>query len=96
MSTGAQRGGITFGNAILAVLLGPWSEILPPNAHAISSWNVEHTLFAICLTALLGFTVAGSWFAKRRWLRYSSTGVSVLALVGWVLAGLLKVATELT
>ncbi len=95
LSFTAQPGGITQSNAFCAPFLGPWSQTLPPNPHPVSTWSPEHTAFAKCLTVVLVFSVAGSYLALSRWLRYTSTGMAILALVIWVLAGLLKVVSQL-
>ena len=91
----AQRGGITPPNAFFAPILDPWSQVLPPNAHGVSVWSIEYTAFAGCLTCVLAFSLLGSYFAGRRWLRYVSTGVAILALITWVLSGLAKVILEM-
>ena len=36
ISYAAQPGGISQYNAFLAPILGPWSQILPPNSHPVS------------------------------------------------------------
>ena len=95
LSFTAQPGGISQSNAFLAPLLGPWSQTLPPNPHPVSVWSLEHTVFAKCLTVVLVFSIVGSYLAINRWLRYTSTGIASLALVTWVLAGLLKVVSQL-
>ncbi len=95
LSFTAQPGGITQSNAFLAPFLGPWSQTLPPNPHPVSTWSPQQTAFAKCLTVVLVFSIVGSYLAINRWLRYTSTGIAVLALVTWVLAGLLKVVSQL-
>lgn len=95
LSFAAQPGGITQSNAFIAPFLGPWSQTLPPNPHPVSTWSAEHAAFAKCLTVVLMLSVVGSYLASSRWLTYTSTGVAVLALVVWVLAGLMKVVSQL-
>jgi len=95
LSFTAQPGGITQSNAFLAPFLGPWSQTLPPNSHPVSTWSAQHELFAKCLTVILVFSIAGSYFIRSFWLGYTSTVVAVLALVVWVLAGLGKVVSQL-
>jgi hypothetical protein len=95
LSYTAQPGGISQSNAFLAPFLGPWSQTLPPNPHPVSTWSAEYELFAKCLTAVLVLSVIGSVLATNRWLRYPATGMAVLALVFWVLAGLMKVVLQL-
>lgn len=91
----AQPGGISQSNAFIAPFLGPWSQTLPPNPHPMSTWSAEYELFAKCLTAVLVLSVIGSYLAANDWLRYPATGMAVLALVVWVLAGLMKVVSQL-
>ncbi len=95
LSLTAQPGGITQSNAFLAPFHGPWSQTLPPNPHPVSVWSAEYALFAKCLTVVLVFSIVGSYLAINRWLRYTSTGMAVLTLVVWVLAGLMKVVSQL-
>jgi len=96
LSYTAQPGGITQSNAFIAPFLGPWSQILPPNSHPVSVWSAEYALFTKCLTVVLVLSMAGSCFVTFRWLRYTSTGIAVLTLVVWVLAGLMKVVSQLS
>ena len=95
LSFTAQPGGITHSNALLAPFLGPWSQTLPPNPHPVSVWSAEYGAFARCLTVVLAFSLAGSCLTPNRWLRYTATGLAVLALVVWVIAGLMKVVSQL-
>jgi len=95
LSLTAQPGGISQSNAFFAPLLGPWSQTLPPNPHPVSVWALKYTVFAKCLTVVLVFSIVGSYLAINRWLRYTSTGMAVLTLVVWVLAGLMKVLSQL-
>ena len=95
LSFTAQPGGITQSNAFLAPFLGPWSQTLPPNPHPVSTWSPQKTAFAKCLTVILVFSLAGSYLAFSRWLRCMSTGIAILVVVIWVLAGLLKVVSQL-
>lgn len=91
----AERGGITQGNAFIAPIIGPWSQILPPNAHEMSVWPLKYTAYTIFLSLVLPITIGGSYCIHKRWLRYTATGVAVIALLFWVLSGLLKVVLEL-
>jgi len=95
ISLAAQPGGITQSNAFLAPFLGPWSRTLPPNPHPASTWSAQYAAFARFLAVVLALSVAGSCLACSRFLRYTSTGIAVVALVVWVLAGLLKVVSQL-
>jgi hypothetical protein len=95
MSLAAQPGGITQTNAFLAPFLGPWSQTLPPNPHPASTWSANYVAFARFLAVVLVFSVAGSYLAGGRFLRYASTVIAVLALVVWVLAGLMKAVSQL-
>mgnify|MGYP001032154469 CR=1 FL=1 len=95
LSYTAQPGGITQSNAFIAPFLGPWSRTLPPNPHPVSTWSHKYTLFAECLTAVLAFSLIGSYLATSRWLRLTSTVVAMPATVLWTLSGLLKVASQL-
>jgi len=95
LSFTAQPGGISQSNAFIAPFLGPWSQTLPPNPHPVSTWSAEYSLFTKCLTAVLVLSIIGSFLATNRLLRYPSTGTAVLALVIWVLAGLMKVVSQL-
>ena len=95
LSITAQPGGITQSNALLAPFLGPWSQTLPPNPHPVSVWSAEYAMFAKCLGLGLAFSLAGSYLAPGRWLRYVSTGTAVLLLMAWVLTGLMKVVSQL-
>jgi len=92
----AQRGGISQYNAFLAPFLGPWSQILPPNSHRVSVWSAQYALFARLLTVVLVFSVIGSCLVAYRWLRYTATGIAVIVIIVWVLAGLMKVVVELS
>lgn len=95
MSFAAQPGGISHANAFLAPFLGPWSQTLPPNPHPVSVWSAQYALFAKMLTLILAFALAGSVLSVSRWLRNLSIAVGVPALVIWVLAGLMKVVSQL-
>jgi hypothetical protein len=91
----AQPGGISQSNAFIAPFLGPWAQTLRPNPHPVSTWSAEYALFARCLTVVLALSVIGSYLATNDWLKYLATGAAVLTLVVWVLAGLLKVVSQL-
>ena len=95
LSLGAQRGGITPKNAFIAPLIGPWSQTLPPNSHQVRSWTEGYKLFAQMLTAVLVLSLAGSFLIRNFWLSYFSTVSAVLALIVWVLSGLIKVVSQL-
>ena len=95
LSFTAQPGGISQSNAFIAPFLGPWSQTLRPNPHPVSTWSAEYELFAKCLTAVLVLSVIGSYLATNDWLRYPATGTAVLSLIVWVLAGLMKVVSQL-
>jgi hypothetical protein len=95
LSSTAQPGGITPVNAFLAPFLGPWSQTLPPNSHPVSVWSAQYTLFARCLTVVLAFALIGSYLSVSDWLRRASIAIAVPALVIWVLAGLMKVISQL-
>ena len=92
----AQPGGISQYNAFLAPFLGPWSQILPPNSHPVSVWSAQYALFAKLLTVVLVFSIIGSSLATNRLLRYTSTGTAVFVILFWVLAGLMKVVSQLS
>jgi hypothetical protein len=91
----AQPGGINQYNAFIAPFLGPWAQTLPPNSHPISTWSAEYALFAQCLTAVLVLSIIGSFFVPNDLLRYTATSVAVVSLIIWVLAGLMKVVSQL-
>jgi hypothetical protein len=91
----AQPGGISQYNAFIAPFLGPWAQTLRPNPHPVSTWSAEYELFAKCLTAVIALSVIGSYLATKDWLRYPAVGMAVCALVVWVLAGLMKVVSQL-
>ena len=91
----AQPGGISQYNAFLAPFFGPWSQILPPNSHPVSVWTAEYSLFAKLLTVVLVCSIIGSCLAAYRWLRYTATSIAVITIVFWVLAGLMKVVSQL-
>jgi hypothetical protein len=95
LSFTAQPGGINQSNAFIAPFLGPWAQTLRPNPHPVSTWSAEYALFTKCLTAVLVLSVIGSYLPSDRWLRHPATGMAVLALVVWVLAGLMKVVSQL-
>jgi uncharacterized membrane protein YphA (DoxX/SURF4 family) len=95
LSFTAQPGGISQSNAFLAPFLGPWSQTLTPNPHPVSTWSAEYELFAKSLTAVLVLSIVGSCLAIGRLLKYSATGIAVFTLVIWVLAGLMKVVSQL-
>jgi hypothetical protein len=96
LSFTAQPGGISQSNAFVAPFLGPWSQTLRPNPHPVSTWSAEYELFAKCLTAVLVLSIIGSYLVTNDWLRYPATGVAVIGLIIWVLAGLIKVVLELS
>ena len=91
----AQPGGISQSNAFIAPFLGPWAQTLQPNPHPVSTWFAEYELFARCLTAMLVLSVIGSFLVPNDLLRYTATSVAVVSLIVWVLAGLMKVASQL-
>jgi hypothetical protein len=91
----AQPGGINQYNAFIAPFLGPWAQTLPPNSHPISTWSAGYDLFAKCLTVILVLSVIGSFVLPNDLLRYTATSVAVVSLIIWVLAGLMKVVTQL-
>ena len=91
----AQPGGINQSNAFIAPLLGPWAQTLKPNPHPVSTWSAEYELFAKCLTAVLVLSAVGSFLIPNDLLRYTVTTVAVLTLIIWVLAGLMKVVSQL-
>jgi hypothetical protein len=95
LSFGAQAGGIHWAAAFVAPILGPWSQTLSPNTHPMSVWTIEYTVFAECLGVALVCSMLGTYFAKTRWLRHASIGVSAFGLVVWVLSGLAKVVLEM-
>jgi len=95
LSFTAQPGGISQFNAFIAPFLGPWSQTLRPNPHPVSTWSAEYELFAKCLTAVLVLSIIGSYLATNDWLRYPATGMAVVALVVWILAGLMTVVLQL-
>ena len=95
LSYTAQPGGISQYNAFLAPFLGPWSQTLPPNPHPVSVWSAQYSLFAKCLAVVLVFSIIGSCLPTDRWLRYTATGTAVFVIVVWVLAGLMKVVSQL-
>jgi hypothetical protein len=95
LSFTAQPGGISQSNAFIAPFLGPWSQILRPNPHPVSTWSAQYELFAKCLTAVLVLSIIGSYLAANDWLRYPAVGMAVVSLVIWVLAGLMKVVSQL-
>jgi len=92
----AQPGGISQSNAFLAPFFGPWSQILPPNSHPVSVWSAQYALFAKLLTVVLVFSIIGSCLAGYRWLRFTATGIAVFVIIVWVLAGLMKVVSQLS
>jgi hypothetical protein len=92
----AQPGGISQSNAFIAPFLGPWAQTLRPNPHPVSTWSAESELFAKCLTVILVLSVIGSFLVPNDLLRYTVTGVAVLTLIVWVLAGLMKVVSQLS
>jgi hypothetical protein len=95
MSFTAQPGGISQADAFIAPFLGPWAQTLRPNPHPVSTWSAEYALFAKFLSAVLVLSIIGSYLPGNRWLRYPATGMAVLALIIWVLAGLMKVVLQL-
>ena len=95
LSFTAQPGGISQSNAFIAPFFGPWAQTLPPNSHPISTWSAGYNLFAKCMTAILVLSVIGSFVIPNDLLRYTATSVAVVSLIIWVLAGLLKVVSQL-
>ena len=95
LSFAAQPGGISQSNALIAPFLGPWSQTLPPNPHPVSTWSAGYKSFAQSLTLILALSLAVSYLSVDDLIRYISAGIAVPALVVWVLAGLLKVVSQL-
>jgi len=95
LSFTAQPGGISQSNAFIAPFLGPWSQTLRPNPHQVSTWSAEYELFTKCLTVVLVLSIIGSILVPNDLLRYTTTAVAVVALLIWVLAGLMKVVLQL-
>jgi len=95
LSFTAQPGGISPPSAFLAPLLGPWSQTLSPNPHPVSTWSPRYAAFARCLAVMLAFSFVGSYLAPSRWLRYFATIMAVPTLIIWLLAGLMKVVSQL-
>jgi hypothetical protein len=95
LSFAAQPGGISQSNALIAPFMGPWSQILRPNPHPVSTWSAEYELFAKSLTVVLVLSLACSFIVVNDTPRYISTIIAVPALVVWVLAGLMKVVSQL-
>jgi hypothetical protein len=91
----AQPGGISQSNAFVAPFLGPWAQTLQPNSHPVSTWSAQYELFAMCLTAVLALSIIGSILVPNDLLRYTATSVAVVALIIWVMAGLMKVVSQL-
>ena len=95
LSFAAQPGGISQSNAFIAPFMGPWSQSLRPNPHPVSTWSAKYALFAKSLTLALVLFLAGSYIAVNDFLRHISTVFAVFALLLWVLAGLMKVVSQL-
>ena len=95
ISFAAQPGGISQSNAFVAPFLGPWSQILRPNPHPVSTWSAEYELFTKSLTVVLALCLAWSYIAVNDTPRYMSIIIAVPVLVIWVLAGLMKVVSQL-
>lgn len=95
LSFTAQPGGISQTNAFIAPFLGPWAQTLRPNPHPVSTWSAEYELFTKCISAVLVLSIIGSYLPSHPWLRYPATGIAVVALIIWVLAGLGKVVSQL-
>lgn len=95
LSFTAQPGGISQYNAFIAPFLGPWAQTLRPNPHPVSTWSAQHKLFAMCLTVVLALSIIGSFLVPNDLLMYTATSVAVVAFIIWVLAGLMKVVTQL-
>jgi hypothetical protein len=95
ISFAAQPGGISQSNAFIAPFLGPWSQILRPNPHPVSTWSAEYELFAKSLTIILVLSLAGSYIAVNDTPRYMSTIIAIPTLLVWALAGLMKVVSQL-
>ena len=95
LSFTAQPGGISQSNAFIAPFLGPWSQTLRPNPHPVSTWSAEYELFAKCLAVILVLSIIGSFLIPNDLLRFMVTSVAVLTLIVWVLAGLMKVVSQL-
>jgi hypothetical protein len=91
----AQPGGINQSNAFIAPFLGPWAQTLQPNPHPVSTWSAEYDLFTKCLTLVLVLSIIGSFLVPNDLLRYTATSVAVVSLIIWVLAGLMKVVSQL-
>ncbi len=95
LSFTAQPGDISQSNAFIAPFLGPWSQTLRPNPHPVSTWSAEYELFTKCLTVVLVLSVISSYLATNIWPKYLATGMAVCSLIVWVLAGLMKVVSQL-
>ena len=95
LSFAAQPGGISHLNVSVAPVFGPWSQTLPSNPHPVSMWSAQYALFAKMPTAVLAFALVGSILSISRWLRNLSIVIAIPALIIWVLAGLMKVVSQL-
>ena len=95
ISQSAQPGGIGPGNAFLCPLLGPWSRVLPPNPHPVSGWSQTHRAAVQLWTLALVLCLACSCLTRVDWLRWATTGLSVILITLWVLAGMLRVIMQL-
>jgi hypothetical protein len=95
ISFAAQPGGISQSNAFIAPFLGPWSQTLPPNPHPVSTWSAGYKSFAKSLTLILVLSLVVSYLPVDDLIRYISAGIAVPTLLVWVLAGLIKVLSQL-
>ena len=91
----AQSGGITQTNALIAPLIGPWSQTLPPNSHPVRTWPENFRIFVIILTIVLLLSMLGSFLFINFLLSYISTVIAMLSLIIWVLLGFGKVLSQL-
>lgn len=96
LSTGGQPGHITAFHAFLAPFLGPWSPVLPPNAHGIAAWPSREVIPAVALTVGLLVLLGGSYRAKKTVIRIGLRCLTGIGLLVWAAFGLSKVILELS
>ena len=95
ISQSAQPGGIGPVNAFLCPLLGPWSQVLPPNPHPVSGWSQTYFAGVVLWTVALVACLVGSCLSRIDLLRWATAALSVILITLWMLAGMLRVIMQL-
>lgn len=94
LSFGAQPGGINAVNAFIAVVIGPWSRVLSPNAHPFHRWETGDYLLPVLTTLIVLGVVSVSQLPKKKVGRIAVKVLAHMAVVFWCLCGFVKIIVE--